>query len=182
MLYPVEYKYDAGKGAMKMNIQRADSLSELVEQVRSLEPFLDSLGYRPLVNPDALPLGIRFDGSRSRPAVRRSGEMFPPSSPFPPSAALSVSEAMSTGRSSKRALLQRTKETLLTRNSASVRRQDHRGFRSHRDITDMKTRHLETEAKRYSATSSRTHPSGSSKFPWTVNISRRTRARRSSLV
>ena len=27
-----------------MNIQRADSLSELVERVRSLEPFLDSLG------------------------------------------------------------------------------------------------------------------------------------------
>ena len=102
--------------------------------------------------------------------------------PFPPSARTVPSRPCRRAGRRKRAVLQRTKETLF--NQDSVFGPDGRviaAFEVTRDITDMKTRHLETEAKeRYFRYLFENAPVGIFKFPWTVNISRRTRARRSS--
>ncbi|HOO88958.1 MAG TPA: PAS domain-containing protein, partial [Synergistales bacterium] len=138
-----------------MNIQRADSLSELVERVRSLEPFLDSLGdIVSLVDP-----GMRYlwasASMEASLALRRSeivgGECFrlhhAVSSVCPH---CPVREAMSTGQVVEKELYSKERKKHFLTRGIPVFGPDGRviaAFEVTRDITDMKTRHLETEAK-----------------------------------
>ena len=138
-----------------MNIQRADSLSELIERVRSLEPFLDSLGdIVSLVDPGMRYLWASASMEASlallrseivgRECFRLHHAVSSVCSHCP------VSEAMSTGQVVEKELYSKErKKHFLTRGIPVFGPDDKiiAAFEVTRDITDMKTRHLETEAK-----------------------------------
>ena len=138
-----------------MNIQRANSLSELVEWVRSLEPFLDSLGdIVSLVDPGMHYLWVSASMEsvlalpRSEIVGRESFRLHHDFSSVCPHCP--VNEAMSTGKVVERELYSKDrKKHMLIRGIPVFGPGDHviAAFEVTRDITDMKTRHLETEAK-----------------------------------
>ena len=138
-----------------MNIQRANSLSELVERVRSLEPFLDSLGdIVSLVDPGMRYLWVASSMEsvlglpRSEIVGRECFRLHHGFSSFCPHCP--VNEAMSTGAVVERELYSKDRKKHFSTKGIPVFGPDGRAiaaFEVTRDITEIKTRHLETEAK-----------------------------------